>query len=697
MNDKRKTKAQLIEEISDLRLIVSKLAASKGDAAFTVADHGESAIETAAADKSDIRTTVQWWESESRHRALVEQSVDAIYILQDGRYELVNPAWEHLLGYSREEALNPRFDFMQIVADESRALIKGRRRAVETGLPVPLRYEFKAVTAGGKILDLEVSTSYITWHGRPATQGLYHDITQRKRAKQAVLQSEQRFRDLFEGSPDAIFVHARDGSLMDVNPAACHLHGMTRDELMEKNVANLVPLELADSALEYLGELFEEGSGYSEGKSLRVDGGHVPIELRARRIEYNNTPAILMHAHDITNRKRLEEQLSHSQKMEAVGRLAGGVAHDFNNLMTVIVGHAEFGLQQTTECNQCHNEFRQIDQAAQQAGDLVAQLLSFSRRQVLDLKVIDLNETVRRLADLLERVLGPNIRLSKLLDSEISAVYADSNQIQQVLMNVALNARDAMPTGGELTFRTRSFEADDEFLGLAYLDASPGTATNSRQFVEIMVSDTGEGMDAETLSRIFDPFFTTKPLGKGTGLGLAVMYGIVKQHGGAVKVESEVGRGSTFRIYFPAAGVSSTSGAGDAKPSTLPRGGETILVVEDQEIVRKVSVRILEGLGYRVLQAESGHQAIEVFLREKDGIDLAVMDVIMPGMDGLETYRELSATKPRLPVIFVTGFAVESRLAELDHIMESEPCAVLPKPFNKRDLAMKVRQILDSA
>jgi PAS domain S-box-containing protein len=633
-------------------------------------------------------------ESEEKFRSLAEKSPNMIFINRKGRIVYVNEKCEEIMGYKKEEFYAPDFDFTNLIASECRPQIMENFKKHLKGEQV-LPYEYTLVTKKGKKIAAINTTRLIKFGGERAILGIITDITERKRAEEALKKSEKRFRDLFENSLDAIFVHDIDGNLLDINPTACRLHRMEYDELITKNVTELVPPENSKAVLRYLKKLFKDGYGYSEGLSRTKDGQDIPVEIRATRIQYADRPALLLHVHDISKRKRLEEQLLQAQKMEAIGSLAGGIAHDFNNLLTVILGNAEFGLENAEPNVPIYQDLVRIEEAAKQARDLITQLLTFSRRQLLKPKLVDLNITILDLMKMLKRIIGEDIALRTKLDQKLRPIWADPAQVHQVLMNCAVNARDAMPKGGKLRIETRNFVADENFpIEQIQVDSHPELKYDRKNLVEITIADTGVGMDKETLARIFEPFFTTKELGKGTGLGLSVVYGIVKQHGGVIQVDSESGKGTTFKIYFPAVPESDISYQKKKTERVIPGGKETILVVEDEEAVRNVTVRILCGLGYKVMTAKDGLEALEVFEEKAQSIHLVILDLVMPKVSGTEAYKKFRLTKPDLPVIFVTGYDVNADIDKFEG-MEQTCTAVLQKPYTRHALGLKVRALLD--
>jgi two-component system, cell cycle sensor histidine kinase and response regulator CckA len=412
-------------------------------------------------------------------------------------------------------------------------------------------------------------------------------------------------------------------------------------------------------------------------RTLSFIGGPLPPETGMR--------GLIINARDLTERQQLETQLRVSQKMEGIGRLAGGIAHDFNNLLTAILGYAEL-MESQLEDEGLKSELREIRLAGERAAALTRQLLAFSRKQVLQPRILDLNAVVSEMEKLLRRLIGEDVELTTRLDPALESVKADPGQLEQVLMNLAVNARDAMPEGGTLTIETANTVLDAGFT-----TAHPGA--RSGEYAILTVADTGIGMSDEVRSHAFEPFFTTKEHGKGTGLGLATAYGIVKQSDGYITVDSEPGRGTTFRIYFPhAAGAAAASGRGE--PSALsPRGTETILLVEDESGVRRLSRTILEAQGYIVLEAASGDEALEVARSHAGEIHLVATDVIMPGMSGRVLWDRLRVLLPDPRVLFMSGYTDD---AIARHGVLEPGIAFLQKPFTPFSLAQKVREVLDA-
>lgn len=383
--------------------------------------------------------------------------------------------------------------------------------------------------------------------------------------------------------------------------------------------------------------------------------------------------------------EKLQKQLFLSQKMEAIGTLTGGIAHDFNNMLNVILGYTQMVIDETKKNTTQRRYIQQIQKAGQSAAELVQQLLAFSRRQIIDPKIININEVIDNLVKMLHRIIGENIALKLSVSENISPVMADPGQMVQVIMNLCVNARDAMPQGGELTIETSNTIIDE-----AYCQVHPWAHPGS--YALLSITDTGIGMDSETQMRIFEPFFTTKELGKGTGLGLAIVYGIIKQHNGLINVYSQKGHGTTFKIYLPSA--SGKAGAlKTPKKAEVKGGNEIILLAEDNDMLRELAETILKGLGYTVITAKDGNEAIQIFTTNSDKIQLTVLDVIMPVCGGKEAYERMRAVKPVLKVLFVTGYSIATHHTES---IAKEKLPLLQKPFTKEGLARKVREALDS-
>ena len=506
---------------------------------------------------------------------------------------------------------------------------------------------------------------------------------ERKRGEEALRASEAHHRTILENIGDAVFIADPQGRYLDVNPRACELTGYSRDELLQLTVSDTYPAQDRDAAALRIVDVAGGRAAVTERPLLRKDGAILVVESNARRLPDGR---LLGAVRDITERKRLEEQLRQAQKMEAVGRLAGGVAHDFNNVLTAIFGYADLLNEELPEGHQARQDLDEIRKAAQRASSLTRQLLAFSRQQVLQPMVLSLNDLVEDIQNMLVRLIGEDVQLRLGLSPSAGNVRADAGQIQQVLMNLVVNARDAMPTGGKLLVETANTELTEQYAE-AHQPVAPGA------YVMLAVSDTGSGMDAETKARIFEPFFTTKEKGRGTGLGLSTVYGIVKQSGGYVWVYSEPGRGTTFKIYLPRVDEPAEPLAPPQREARTLTGTEIILLAEDDEMLRPLSKGLLERLGYRVLEAENAIRALALADAHAGPIHLLVADVVMPGGSGRELARRLAHSRPDTRVLYVSGYTDD---AIVHHGMLEPGLNFLQKPFTPATLARKVRDVLDA-
>jgi len=513
-------------------------------------------------------------------------------------------------------------------------------------------------------------------------------FAERRWAEERLRANEANYRLLFESNPEAMWVFdAETLRFLAVNDAALRRYGYLRDEFLSMSILDIRPAADRERLLQLRGADPQGPHDYTDLRHRKKDGTILEVEVAADSISFAGRPARLVLVKDVTARKRLEDQLRQSQKMEAVGRLAGGVAHDFNNLLTAIQGYADFLLAGLDAHDQRLADVMGIQEAAQRAAGLTHQLLAFSRQQVLAPEVLSLNDLIRDAEKLLRRLIGEDIEIHTALAPDLGPVRADPVQLQQVLLNLAVNARDAMSQGGMLILETRNVEVGPDH------PASQGLV-NPGNYVLLAVTDAGVGMDEETKARIFEPFFTTKKSGEGTGLGLATVYGIVRQSGGFIWVYSEPNRGTTFKIYLPLAESAAVSTARPATARASPRGSETILLVEDEELVRKLARRVLEGHGYSVMVAGSGKAALELVEGSEGRLDLLVTDVVMPGMSGRQLAEELRARQSLLKVLYVSGYTDD---AIVRHGVLEQDVAFLQKPFGPEALLRKVRGVLDGA
>ena len=857
MKDARRTKEQLMNELAKMRQRIAELEASE-----TERKRAEEALR----------------ESEEKYRTLVEQSLQGLVIAQDipPRLVFANFAMAEILGYTVEELLSLSPEETEIlVHPEDQAVFFQRYQDRLAGKLTPPRYEVRAIRKDGALRWVEMFAGRIEYCGKPAVQAAFLDITERKRAEEALRESEERYKTLVKTSPDAVTVTDLQGHITDVSRRTIELHGCeSAEELLGKSAFELIAPEDHERATINLQKTLKEGGvrnveytllrkdgtrfagelnaalitdadgkpnafiatvrditerkraeqllralneaalameqaltpeeifaavaevfkklGFScmvfpmdEGQSklftrylsyetkalkaaeklvgLQHEDFSIPIETAVYRkvvwekktvfvenaedimrqvlpeparkftgqivrmlkvpksipapltvedkvigvlsvqsddLTEDDVPAITAFAHqmaaawrkaqlmqDLQNTleelKRTQAQLLQAQKMEAIGQLAGGIAHDFDNLLTSIGGFAELLLWKAPQGSQQHRDLHQIKIAAERATALTRQLRLFTRQEQGEHRPVQLNSVVGETRDLLGHSIPKGITIELRLEPELWTVEADPSQISQVLMNLCLNARDAMPDGGTLTLETRNVTLDEE-QAQAILAARPG------RYVHLSVSDTGCGMSPKVEARLFEPFFTTKEAGKGTGLGLAVVYGIVKGHNGFISVRSEIGRGSTFRIYLPA--IELAVEKGETEGLEPPTGTETILLVDDEKAVRELGQRVLEHCGYTVLTVENGVQALEVYQAHQGEIALVVLDAAMPEMGGRQCLRRLRDLDPQVKVLISTGYPANSLAQKL---VAEGALGVVEKPFLLQDFAVTVREVLD--
>lgn len=516
------------------------------------------------------------------------------------------------------------------------------------------------------------------------------DITERKQAEEALRYSEEEFRALFETSRDAIMILGVDGFL-DCNKAALDIFGCgSKEQLLAKHPDELSPPQQPDgkdsseAVRERNEAAYAEGYQFFEWRLRRMDGTIFPAEVLLSRFDLHGKSALQVVIRDVTERKKLQEQLWQSQKIEAIGQLAGGVAHDFNNILTAIIGFANLAEMKLEKEDPSKQYLEQILVAANRAAHLTQGLLAFSRRQVLNPQPTDLSGIVSNVEKLLKRLISEEIELKISLAGHDLIVMADASQIDQVLMNLVTNARDAMPDGGSLTIDTGPFEMGDDFI------RTHGYGAVGR-YGMLAIKDTGAGMDEATTAHIFEPFFTTKEVGKGTGLGLAIVYGIIKQHNGFITVDSKPGRGTAFRIYLPLIHEEKVPLPVAEETRSVTGGAETLLIVEDDPEVRNLTRTLLETYGYGVIEAVDGEDAVAKFAQHKDDIKLVIMDVVMPKMNGKEAFNEMCRILPGVKALFTSGYT-PNVVHKKGVLMEG--VNFIPKPSTPRDLLKKIREIL---
>ncbi|HWZ97068.1 MAG TPA: PAS domain S-box protein [Candidatus Dormibacteraeota bacterium] len=635
------------------------------------------------------RIRKQLMEREELFHLISENAADMIAVVDmDGKRIYNSLSYQKALGYSAEE-LKASSAFEQIHPNDRERVMKAAEEARHSGIGKTLEYRIRR--KDGMWLVLESTSSVIrNAKGDPEKLVIVNrDITERKKAEEALRRSEAGFRSVVEDAPYGIFRTSITGQFLQVNPALQKMLGY-------ESQAELLKQDLATDIFRHSGEyrrLTETLSGMEDVKDIemewkRLDGTPITVRCSGRRVnDENGVPTHFeVFAEDVTEKRVLERQLRMAQKMEAIGRLSGGIAHDFNNLLSVIIGYSRVLTKSLNTNAPLREHALEIEKAGQRAASLTKQLLAFSRQQVLTPAVLNLNTLACDMEKMLPRLLGEDIEVSLDLVPDLGNVKADQSQIEQVIMNLAVNARDAMPEGGKLKIQTSNVELDQ-----AYTWNHPGAKVGS--YVLLTVTDTGTGMDAATLTHIFEPFFTTKERGKGTGLGLATVYGVVKQSNGYIWVDSAPGKGASFQIYLPRHIGQPETDEQKSDSGEKLRGSETILLVEDAEPLRKLAQTFLEAVGFRVLSAESGERALEVAAGFGGIFDLLLTDVVMPGMNGRVLAEQLAPRQPGMKILYMSGYT-DSFIA--GHGVLDPQTHLLHKPFTEEVLLRKVREVLDS-
>jgi PAS domain S-box-containing protein len=630
-------------------------------------------------------------ESEARFRAVFENAAIGVTLVDmHGHPVESNLAFQKMLGYSARELAQMAFtEFTH--PDDARA---SREPFADLWKGKGGRYQLEKryCRKDGQIVWGQLTVSLVrNQSGEPRYAiGLIEDISERKRAEEALRASEEHLRSFIENVPLGVYRTTPDGRVLMANPALLRMLGYdSLQELVSRNLERDgfeagYPRSAFREQLERQGEV----RGL-EATWKRRDGSVIFVRESARAVRAGDGSVLYYDGtiEDVTERMRLEEQLRQAQKMEAVGRLAAGVAHDFNNLLTIVIGYSDLALQRLSTGNRMRPPLEEIKKAGERAAWLTRQLLAFSRKQVLQPQILDLNSLLANVDQMLRRVIGEDIELVMQLPPGLGRVQADPGQIEQVIVNLAVNARDAMPQGGRLTLEAANVELDSGYAS-SHQSVLPG------QYVMFAMSDTGIGMDAKTQARIFEPFFTTKEPGKGTGLGLSTVYGIVKQSGGYIWAYSEPGKGAAFKVYLPRIDQPAEAMApGEPGVAELPLASETVLLVEDEKAVRNLAREVLECRGYHVLEAAGALEALEVAERYKKHIHLLLTDVVMPQMGGRELAEQLARLHPETKVLFMSGYADN---AVVHHGLLDPGTALLQKPFTAQALARKLREVLDS-
>jgi PAS domain S-box-containing protein len=614
-------------------------------------------------------------ESEEKYRELFEMESDAIFLIENSTGSIleVNQAASVLYGYSREELLQKRNTDLSVETEATRAATQERRTSV------PVRYHKKK---DGIVFPVEITARHFSWQGREVHIAAIRDITDRKRAEEALRDSEFKFRTLFDSSPQAIaLTEFQTGKLVDVNVKFCELTKYAAEEIMGRTTTECEFYSEADRA-RFIDEFQATGEVLGLEMDFRTkDGSTLHTQMFSRVLQIGNEELLLTMFVDMTEQKRLEVQLQQAQKMEAIGTLAGGIAHDFNNLLMGIQGNVSLMLLNMDPTHQYYERLKNVEKQVESGARLTSHLLGYARKGKYEVKPVDLNQLVEETCETFGRT-RKQVDIHRDLAGDLSAIEADSGQIEQVLLNLLVNAADAMPGGGDLILKTMNVTHKD-MTGKLY-------KPKRGDYVMLTVTDSGTGMDKKTMERIFDPFFTTKEMGRGTGLGLASAYGIMKAHGGYIDVESKKGQGTTFSIYLRASEKEVHKAVKTAEE--VIEGTGKVLLVDDEEVILEVGQDLLEAMGYRVLIARDGNEAIEVYKKNRDEIEIVVLDMVMPGMGGGEAYDRMKEVNPDIKVVLSSGFSIDGEATE---ILERGCDGFIQKPFRMNELAKKIREILD--
>jgi len=623
-------------------------------------------------------------ESEIKYSTLVENSKDGIIVISDGVLTFVNKASLELVDYSPEEIVGA--DFLNFVAPDYRDLVLKRYADRMAGKDVPSIYEIELLRKDGETVPVELNAIRIDFKDKPADLIFIRNITDRRQTEEALRESEEKYRTVLDGNPDPVIAYDIEGKVMYFNSAFVRVFGWTLDDRLGRKMDFFVPEEAWPETRMMIDKVLA-GERFSNVETRRYtkEGEIIPVSISGAVYmgQDGNPLGSVINLRDVSEKKKLENQLHQAQKMESLGTLAGGIAHDFNNLLMGIQVRASLMLLDTGASHPYSEHLKGIEDYVKSAADLTKQLLGFARGGRYEVKPTDVNELIIKQNQMFGRT-RKEINIQERFEKDLWTVDADQGQIEQVLLNIYVNAWQAMPGGGDLIVQTEKMEIDESFSKPYHVETG--------KYVRISVTDTGVGMDEATQRRIFDPFFTTKEIGRGTGLGLASAYGIIKNHGGFLEVYSEIGQGTTFKIYLPASEKEAVKE--EKVHEEVIKGTERVLLVDDEDIILEVGSRILEKLGYEVLIAKNGKEAIEIYKENPDRIDMVILDMIMPGMGGGDTYDRLKEIGPDIKTLLSSGYSISGQATE---ILDRGCNGFIQKPFNMRDLSIKIREILDKS
>ena len=624
-------------------------------------------------------------ESEELYKGLVDSAFDGVVIHQNLTIISANRAYAEMFDYEIEELIG--LEVLDLTPPEQRDFVRSQINRSEA------LYETVGLKKDGTRINIEVSGKDCMFEGKNARLAAVRDIGERKQAEEQLRRQLNFTEAITTSMGEGVYALNERGLVTFMNPAAEASLGWTEKELLGRDMHEVIHFQDVDGARRPKSNCPLLGV-IASGKLVAIeDDVFTRKDGSVFHVSYTSSPIInqelvvgaVLTFRDITEARQLEEQLRQSQKMEAIGQLAGGVAHDFNNLLTAINGYSSLALQRTNEREPIRGYLEEIKKAGDRAANLTRQLLAFGRKHMLQPVALSLNDVVADLNKMLRRLIGEDVRLTAKFDPALKKIKADAGQIEQVIVNLVVNARDAMPHGGNLTIETGNFEVDGDYAS-NHVGVRPGS------YAMLAVSDTGVGMDDETRARIFEPCLTTTEKGKGTGLGLSTVYGIVKQSGGNIWVYSEPNQGTVFKVYLPQLRDASEPTETATVETPMPRGSETILLVEDEDVVRSLAQEVLEQAGYRVFSVSSGNEALRLFQESAERIDLLLTDVVMSEMSGKELADRLADLRPAMRVLFMSGYTDE---AIVHHGIVDSNVQFIQKPFSPESLAKKIREVLD--
>ena len=688
---------QVIE--TGLSLITQEKTEINGQSIFTESkkipvmnDEKVQAVITILHDITDqVKTKEKLKENEKKYRTLFNESRNGIFMIKpEGAFLDANKAFCNMLGYTIKEVKKLK-GFLQLIPKKWHNKEKEEiwnNSLLKKGYSGIYKTEF--IKKDGTIFPVELQSFMVSEEAEKKRYiwGIARDITERKKAEDTM-----RFMAyMLDEAPGSITVHNFEGNFLYANRKTFELHGYDKNEFMKLKLQDIDIPESKALIEKRMSLIEQQGEASFEVKHFRKDGTEFPLEISVKKIEWEGIPAILSIATDITEKKqaeeeqkKLQEQLLQAQKMESVGRLAGGVAHDFNNMLGVILCHVELSLDEVKPFHPLYSNLKNIQKAAARSADITRQLLAFARKQTIAPRLQNLNKTISNMIKMLGRLIGENIKLTMLPGKDLWNVRIDPTQVDQILANLCVNAKDSISNTGEIIIETRNITFDEKYC-TTHAGVLPGS------YVMLSVSDNGCGMDENTLQNIFEPFFTTKKIGEGTGLGLSTVYGIVKQNKGFVNVYSKPGKGTTFKIYLPKFTKKDLHCKNNLIPEHPLHGNETILLVEDEPMILEITTRVLKNLGYRVLSARKPAEAIKQAGDYGEKIHLLITDVIMPKMNGRELAEKILLLYPEIKCLYMSGYTAN---VIAYHGVLLEGVNFIPKPFSRHELAKKVRQAID--